>query len=169
MPVHSSAMSTPSAFQGSLDGIALGGNLDLAVAEVDRVAVDGHGAGEAAMHGVEAQQMGVGLDRAEIVDADHLDILAAGSRRWLASTLRPMRPNPLIATRIAMLVSPLIAGAVPAETVHGGAYGGTPGSAGRERSRWRIYVVLFPSNLNRQPKRFRAALTAASAVIPKCL
>src|SRR5882672_10120691 len=50
--------------------------------------------------------------------------------------LRPMRPNPLIPTRIAMLVSPLIAGAGPAETFHGGAYGGTPGSAGRERSRW---------------------------------
>ena len=30
------------------------------------------------MHAVEAQQVGVGLDRAEIVDADHLDILAAG-------------------------------------------------------------------------------------------
>jgi hypothetical protein len=41
----------------------------------------------------------------------------------------------LIPTRIAMLVSPLIAGAGPAETFHGGADGGTPGSAGRERSR----------------------------------
>ena len=30
------------------------------------------------MHGVEAQQMGVGLDRAEIVDGDDLDVLAAG-------------------------------------------------------------------------------------------
>ena len=30
------------------------------------------------MDRIEAQQMGVGLDRAEIVDADHLDILAAG-------------------------------------------------------------------------------------------
>ncbi len=30
------------------------------------------------MHGIEAQQMGVGLDRAEVVDADHLDVLAAG-------------------------------------------------------------------------------------------
>ena len=32
------------------------------------------------MHGVEAQQVGIGLDRAEIVDPDHLDILAAGFR-----------------------------------------------------------------------------------------
>ena len=30
------------------------------------------------MHGVEAQQMRVGLDRAEIVDADHFDVGAAG-------------------------------------------------------------------------------------------
>ena len=30
------------------------------------------------MHGVEAQQMGVGLDRAEIVDADDFDVVAAG-------------------------------------------------------------------------------------------
>jgi hypothetical protein len=33
---------------------------------------------EAAMHAVEAQQMGVGLDRAEIVDGDDFDIGAAG-------------------------------------------------------------------------------------------
>ena len=30
------------------------------------------------MHEVEAEQMGVGLDRAEIVDADDLDVLAPG-------------------------------------------------------------------------------------------
>ncbi len=30
------------------------------------------------MHGVEAQQMRVGLDRSEVVDADHLDVPAAG-------------------------------------------------------------------------------------------
>ena len=30
------------------------------------------------MHAVEAQQVRVGLDRAEIVDGDHLDVLAAG-------------------------------------------------------------------------------------------
>ena len=29
------------------------------------------------MHRVEAQEMRVGLDRAEIVDGDHLDVLAA--------------------------------------------------------------------------------------------
>ena len=30
------------------------------------------------MHRIVAQQMGVGLDRAEIVDADDLDVVAAG-------------------------------------------------------------------------------------------
>src|SRR6185312_9476956 len=35
---------------------------------------------KAAMHAVVAEQMGVGLDRAEVVDADHLDIVAAGFR-----------------------------------------------------------------------------------------
>src|SRR5258708_23233632 len=54
------------------------------------------------------------------------------------STLRPIRPNPLIATRIAMLVSPLIANADPAEQLSGGAEGGSPGSAGRERTRWKL-------------------------------
>ncbi len=61
-----------------LGGIALGRDLDLAATEVDRVAVDGHGAGEAAVHGIEAQQVRIGLDRAEVVDADNLDVLAAG-------------------------------------------------------------------------------------------
>ena len=78
MPVHSSAMSTPSSFHGSFAGSRSRGDLDLAVAEVDRVAVDRHRAGEAAVHDVVAQQMGVGLDRAEIVDGDDLDVLAAG-------------------------------------------------------------------------------------------
>ena len=53
-------------------------HLELLGADVDRVALDLHLAREAAMHAVEAQQMGVGLDRAEIVDGDHVDVLAAG-------------------------------------------------------------------------------------------
>ena len=58
MPVHSSASSTPSALCGSLDGIALGGDLDLAAADVDRVAVDLDLAVEAAVHAVEAEAGG---------------------------------------------------------------------------------------------------------------
>ncbi len=69
MPVHSSAISTPRSFHGSVDGSRSAVTLIGAVADDDGVALDGHFAGEAAMHGVEAQQVGVGLDRAEIVDA----------------------------------------------------------------------------------------------------
>ena len=68
----------PECFPGKPGRIAFGGNLDLAIAEADRIAFDGHGARKAAVNRIEAQQMGVGLDRAEVVEADHLDILAAG-------------------------------------------------------------------------------------------
>src|SRR6516225_4606563 len=51
-----------------------GGHLDQAVADADRVTLDRHLAGKAAVHGIEAQQMRIGLDRGEIVDADDLDI-----------------------------------------------------------------------------------------------
>src|SRR3712207_7079768 len=37
-----------------------------------------HLAREAAVHGIETQEMRVGLDRAEIVHGDHLDVLAPG-------------------------------------------------------------------------------------------
>ena len=81
-----------------LSGIALGGDLDLAVAEADRIAVDRHGAGKAAMDGIEAQQMGVGLDRAEIVDADHFDVLAAGfgngAQHIAADAAKPVDRDP---------------------------------------------------------------------------
>ncbi len=46
------------------------------------------------MDGIEAQQMGVGLDRAEIVDAHHLDIRAAGlgdgAQHIAADTAKPV-------------------------------------------------------------------------------
>jgi len=53
-------------------------DLDLAVAAADRITLDLDLAGEAAMHRVEAQQMGVGFHGRQVVDADHLDIRAAG-------------------------------------------------------------------------------------------
>src|SRR5690606_38210721 len=43
-----------------------------------RVAVHLHLMREAAVHAVVAQQVRVGLDRAEIVDGDDVDVLAAG-------------------------------------------------------------------------------------------
>jgi hypothetical protein len=61
-----------------LGRIALGGDLDGAVADADGVALDRHGPGEAAVHRVETQQMRVGLDRPQVVDADDLDIGAPG-------------------------------------------------------------------------------------------
>ncbi len=55
-----------------------GQNLELLLADADRVSIDADLMREAAMHAVEAQQMGVGLDRAEIVDGHDVDVLAAG-------------------------------------------------------------------------------------------
>ncbi len=51
-----------------------GGDLDRSGADVDRVAIDRDRAGEAAVHRIVAKQVGVGLDRAEIVDGDDPDI-----------------------------------------------------------------------------------------------
>ncbi len=83
---------------GKLRRIAFRAHLDLAVAEVDRVAIDGDSAGEAAMHGIETQQMGIGLDRAEIVDADDFDVLAAGlgdgAQHIAADTAKPVDRDP---------------------------------------------------------------------------
>ena len=56
MPVHSSAISTPRSRCGSSAGL----RIDLGV--------------EPAVDRVEAQEVGVGLDRAEIVDRHHLDV-----------------------------------------------------------------------------------------------
>jgi len=50
---------------------------DLAAVDHDEVAVDLDVRGEAAVDAVEAQQMRIGLDRAEIVDLHDLDVLAA--------------------------------------------------------------------------------------------
>jgi hypothetical protein len=58
--------------------IALGSDLDRATADIDRVAGDLHFTVEAAVYRVEAEEVGIGLDRAEIVDRHDLDVLAAG-------------------------------------------------------------------------------------------
>src|SRR5690606_16807759 len=54
--------------------VANGGHLDRAAAKIDAVTLYRHGAGVAAMHAVIFQEMGVRLDRPEVVDADNLDI-----------------------------------------------------------------------------------------------
>ena len=52
-------------------------HLEALAADVDGVAIDLDLVREAAVHAVEAQQVGVGLDRAEIVDGNDFDIVAA--------------------------------------------------------------------------------------------
>ena len=55
-----------------------GRHLDGAAADVDGVAGHLDFVRKPAVHAVEAKQVGVGFDRAEVVDADDLDIVAAG-------------------------------------------------------------------------------------------
>ena len=73
------------AFQRDVDivprqflGVAQRGHFHRALAHIDAVAGHFHLGGEAAVHAVVAQQVGVGLDRAEIVDRHDLDIGATG-------------------------------------------------------------------------------------------
>src|SRR5262249_3243448 len=70
----------PEVLPGKLCRILDGRDLDLAVAEIEAVACDLHGARKAPVNGIEAQQMGVGLDRREVVDGDDLDVVTAGFR-----------------------------------------------------------------------------------------
>ena len=63
---------------GQLGRVLDGGDLEFLIADGDLVAVDGHFMREAAVHAVIAEQMRVGLDRAEVVDGDDVDVLAAG-------------------------------------------------------------------------------------------
>src|ERR1700731_833299 len=53
-------------------------DLDLAVPQADRITFDLHLAREAPVDRVETQQMGVGLDRREIVHRHDLDVMTAG-------------------------------------------------------------------------------------------
>ena len=63
---------------GKLGRILDRGDLELLLADGDRIAVHSHFMRETAMHAVVAQQVRVGLDGAEIVDGDHVDVLASG-------------------------------------------------------------------------------------------
>ena len=106
--MHSIATSTP--WYGTLLGsrsaeTLIGPYVRAAMADRDRVARYLHLAGEAAMHAVVAQQVGVGLDAAEIVDRDGLEIVAP-ALDMARSTSRPIRPNPLMATFTVMCVVP---------------------------------------------------------------
>ena len=82
---------------GQLGGVADGGDLDGAEADIDRVPIHLHLMGEAAMHAVEAQQMGVGLHRAQIIDGHDLNVLAArldnGAQHIAADAAKPIDRN----------------------------------------------------------------------------
>src|SRR6185369_8826892 len=119
MPVHSIAMSTPSSFHGSLDGSR---SVETLILPLPRL--------------IESPSMVTVPGKRPCTESKRSKwaLVSTGPRSLMPTTsislrpdsamarkiLRPMRPNPLIATRTAMLVSPLIAGAVPAETFHEG-------------------------------------------------
>jgi hypothetical protein len=78
MPVHSITMSMPSSPQGRFFGSRSASHLDrVAAFDGDGVAID-LTLREAAVNRVVAHQVGVGFDRAEIVDRDDVDVGAAG-------------------------------------------------------------------------------------------
>ena len=78
MPVHSSATSMPSSRHGSGAGSFTAVTLMAPLPQADGVALDRHLAGKAAVHGIEAQQMRVGLDRRQIVHRDDFDVVTVG-------------------------------------------------------------------------------------------
>src|SRR6266581_6154537 len=112
MPVHSNAMSTPSAFHGSLEGSRSAETLILPSPRLiwspSTVTVPGK------RPCTESYR-----NRWALVSTGPRSLMPTTSMSLRPDSaiarkiLRPMRPNPLIATRIAMLVSPLIAGAIP--------------------------------------------------------
>jgi hypothetical protein len=61
-----------------LGGVAHGRHAHRAAASVDPALARLHLEGQPAVHAVEAQEMGVRLDRAEIVDRHHLDVAPPG-------------------------------------------------------------------------------------------
>src|SRR5580765_7627686 len=114
MPVHSSAMSTPSSFHGSLDGSRSAETLILPLPRLiespSTVTVPGK---RPCTESKRRRWALVSTGPRSLIPTTSISLRpdSAMARKML----RPMRPNPLIATRIAMLFSPLIAGAVPAD------------------------------------------------------
>src|SRR5258707_4509427 len=137
MPVHSSAISTPRSFHGSFVGSRSAETLILPLPRLIEspsiVTVPGNRPWTESKRSKWAL---VSTGPRSLMPATSISVRPDSA--MARSTLRPIRPNPLIATRIAMLVSPLIANADPAERLSGGAEGGSPGSAGRERTRWKL-------------------------------
>jgi hypothetical protein len=66
----------PEILPGQILDRALAQHLDRTGATLQRVALEPDLAGEPAMHGIVAEQVGVGLGRGQIVDRDHADVAA---------------------------------------------------------------------------------------------
>ena len=94
----------PELFPRQLRRVALGGDADLAAAGVEPVLAGGHLVRIAAVDAVVAQQVRVGLDGAEIVDARRSRVPGWRAPCAARKTSRPIRPKPLIATLIAMFM-----------------------------------------------------------------
>src|SRR5262249_42434923 len=81
-----------------LGRVALGGDPNLAATRIHPILPGRHFAGEAAMYTVVAQQMRIGLDRAEIVDADDLEFLVgmlqSRAHDQAADPAKPVDRNP---------------------------------------------------------------------------
>src|SRR3954453_7602910 len=119
MPVHSIAMSMPRSFQGSFEGSRSAVTLILLpprlIVSPSTVTVPGKRPWTLSKRSRWAL---VSTGPRSLMPTTSISLRpdSATARK----ILRPMRPNPLIPTRIAMLVSPSIAGAGPAETFHEG-------------------------------------------------
>ena len=87
--------------------VALAEDLDLLAVDDQRVLGVLDGAVEGAVGGVVLEEQGVQLDRHEVVDGDDLRV-GVRSMRAL-SDWRPMRPKPLMPTRVVMDGTPCFA------------------------------------------------------------
>src|SRR6266702_333653 len=112
MPVHSIAMSTPSSFHGSFDGSRSAETLILPLPRLiespSTVTVPGK---RPCTESKRNKWALVSTGPRSLIPTTSISLRPDSA--MARKILRPMRPNPLIATRIAMLVSPLIAGATP--------------------------------------------------------
>ena len=90
---------------GQVRGIALRRHLDALAIDDDVVAIGLHRARKRAMDAVALEQHCIGFGIGQIVDR-HQFQTAIGRSRMARATLRPIRPKPLIATFVVMLITP---------------------------------------------------------------
>src|SRR5439155_16161078 len=148
MPVHSSAMSTPSSFHGSVEGSRTAVTLILPLPRLiespSTVTVPGN---RPCTESKRSRWALVSTGPRSLIPTTSMSLRPDSA--MARSTLRPIRPNPLIATRTAMLVSPLIADAGPAD-LRPRSFLRRIARFGRARTDYmRGYLVPFAGKLNR--------------------